>query len=604
MPSIIRVLDDETINKIAAGEVIENPASVVKELVENALDAGATDICIEIKGGGRQLIRISDNGCGMSYDDAVLCFERHATSKLRSIDNLHDTLTMGFRGEAIPSIASISKLTLLTCTHDSGAEGTMVLTEGGRMLKTCAAARSPGTTFEVKSLFFNVPVRKKFQKSPSYDTNEIAKIIGKIALANPSIKFELISNEQPLLSVKQPRHEEIKEQLAERVREVLGDDFLEGCCYIESSHDECHLHGYIGLPAYTRHNRTGQYLFIKRRPIFSPLVNNAIREGYGTTLPTNRHPVFVLHLDMPGDFVDVNVHPQKREVRLRQEQTLKRMICQTVDKGLQDAGIVLTSFFKEESFSSYVSDSPPETFAGYTFVSDPGFIEPERPFFKPEPIEIRSIKSESERPSPQLFDAIPKVPTPKILGTLSKFILVDASSVNQGATEGLCLIDQRAAHSRIIFEKLIAEDERASIEVEHLLVPYTLQLTPVEGATLLENIDMLNSLGIHIKEFGTNTFIIDAIPKIFGSIDIESFVYDLIKGLCEADSNDHYKQEKEKRIALAASRISISSKAKLSIEEAQELVKRLLLCKQPKICPSGKATMIHISSAELAKQFH
>jgi DNA mismatch repair protein MutL len=202
-----------------------------------------------------------------------------------------------------------------------------------------------------------------------------------------------------------------------------------------------------------------------------------------------------------------------------------------------------------------------------------------------------------------LFDTIPKIAAPKVLGTLSKYILIDASTVDESSKEGLCLVDQRAAHCRVIFERLIEQEEKRGIEVEQLLVPYTLELTPIESAALLNNIEMLNELGIHIKEFGPNTFTIDGIPKIFGSIDIKSFVYDLIKGLCDADGGDSYKQEKEKRIALAASRISISSKAKLSIQEAEELVKNLLRCKNPKICPSGKATMIHISSAELAKQF-
>lgn len=606
MGSKIRVLDEQTINQIAAGEVIENPASVVKELVDNALDAGATEICIEIKGGGRQLIRISDNGSGMSGDDALLCFERHATSKLSSIDDLHEIFTMGFRGEAIPSIASISKLTLLTCTHDRGAEGTMVLVEGGQILKACKAVRSPGTTFEVKSLFFNLPVRKKFQRSPAFDVNEVLKVVSKMALANPRVKFELISNEKTLLSLMPPAESHFEGLFAERIDGVLGRDFLQGCCYLDSSEGGYNIKGYIGLPSYSRHNRTGQYLFINRRPIYSLLVNNALREGYGTTLPSNRHPLFVLHLDMPGSLVDINVHPQKREVRLRQEQNLKRMIAQAVDSALQNSGIAPAPFFTEELFPQERHEIT-NSFAGYSFVKEPDFIAPSLPPSsfstcerKPSFEQYRTAPAEE---MPELFAPLSRAPNPKILGTLPRFILVDASSLDPESMEGLCLIDQRAAHCRIIFEKLIDQEQHQKIEVQPLLVPYTLEVTPLESAVLLDNLDLLNRFAIHLKEFGPHTFTLDAIPQIFGSIDMESFVRDLVKGLCEVDGALDIKQEKERRIAFTASRIAISNRVKLSSEEAQSLVKQLLLCKQPKLCPSGKPTMIHISSADLAKQF-
>src|ERR1700733_11151590 len=319
MPSRIGVLDEHTINQIAAGEVIENSASVVKELLENAIDAGSTEISVEIKAGGRQLIRVTDDGCGMCRDDAILCLERHATSKIRNLEDVYSIGTMGFRGEAIPSIASISKMTILTC-EEEGKEGTLVMVDGGKIINCVSAARSRGTTIEIKSLFFNVPVRKKFQRSPTYDGIEILKVVSIQALAHPEIKFQLIHNQNHELSLMSQTNEDFLSQLGGRVSSVVGSEFKAGLKTASFDKEKYHVQGFLGLPTYTRHNRTGQYLFINRRAVFSPFISYAVREGYGTSLATNRHPVYVLHLTLPGYLIDVNVHPQKREVRLHQEQ--------------------------------------------------------------------------------------------------------------------------------------------------------------------------------------------------------------------------------------------------------------------------------------------
>lgn len=631
MSSKIRLLDEQTINKIAAGEVIENPASVVKELVENSLDAEATEICIEIISGGRQLIRISDNGCGMNRDDALLCLERHATSKLKSIDDINDLYTMGFRGEAIPSIASISKFTLLTCPHDPEAEGTMIIVEGGNILKVCPTVRAPGTTIEVKSLFFNVPVRKKFQRSPTYDSAEIHKTLSKIALANPQIKIELISNQKTLLSTRPEKQMEERPLLERCVADVLGDEFLESCCYVEATQAGCTLRGFVGLPAHMRHNRSGQYLFINRRPIFSPLISGAIREGYGTTLPTNRHPVYLIHLTLPGDLVDVNVHPQKREVRLRQEQELKRLVCQAIDGALHAKGIFspglpaweapaidFSGFTMPDIEQEKLRDEPrtyispfkgrTTSYEAYTFVD-----ESDSPFQTPSTVKIEdNWPQPRETPPlpcvpeavPNLFEELPKAKkTPKILGTIPRYIIVDGASIEENGIEGLCLIDQRAAHCRIIFEKLLDKEKKAPLEVQQLLIPYTLQMTPQESALLCQQLPELNALGIDIKEFGPNTFIIEAIPQIFGTVDVEAFIHDTLQALQEEFSDQALRQGREKQIALIASRIAISTKSKLTLEEAQNLTQQLLNCQQPRLCPNGKPTMVQMTGEMLGKLF-
>lgn len=599
MSSKIRVLDEQTINKIAAGEVIENPSSVIKELVENSLDAGATEITVEIRGGGRQLIRISDNGCGMVPDDALLCLERHATSKIKDVDDIFSVGTMGFRGEAIPSIASISKFTLLTCTHDEGAVGTMVNVEGGKVASMAPAVRAPGTTIEVKSLFFNVPVRMKFQRSPTYDANEILKVMSMIALGNPTIRIELINNGKVVLSALPTENE----ALSERIRTVLGAEFADQCCSVNVVGSKMTLTGVVGLPANTKANRTGQYLFINRRPVVSPLVSFAVREGYGTMLSANRHPVFVLYLTLPGDLVDVNVHPQKREVRLRQDEELRRFIIQAVDKALNEAGAL--AFYEEERIFAPMLEAAPfvmptvPQFAGFAIDEEPMPV-PVMPVFSAPAVSFKEsvVPMQIVREEPLMFkDISPAVSIPKVLGTIPRFILIEKEG------SGISLVDQRSAHARIIFEKLLKHSQGADIAVQNLLIPHTIETTPLETMVIHEQIPFLNGLGIQIKEFGENIFLIDGLPAIFGNIDVEAFVADIVHAAQEERNASAFQKELERSVAMAASRVAMPTTRRLGIEEAKVLMAQLMQCEKPFQCPLGKPTMVHMSEAELIKQF-
>lgn len=609
MPSKIRVLDEQTINKIAAGEVIENPSSVVKELVENSMDAGATQICVEIKGGGRQLIRITDNGCGMNKDDALLCLERHATSKIREIEDIHSIYTMGFRGEAIPSIASISKFTLMTCP--ASEDGTMVIVDGGKIVQCCPIARSPGTTIEVKSLFFNVPVRRKFQKSPAYDSNEILKVLSNMALGNPTIKFELISDQKNLLMT---RPDSVKStsflsSLSLRVEEILGSEFASATCPIEASQGEYSLQGFVGTPGYTRHNRTGQHLFINKRAVTSPLVSYAVRDGYGSALPSTRHPVYVLHLTIPGMLVDVNVHPQKREVRLRHEQSIKELIQQAVRNGLQKASS--TTFETIELPKISLSDNSEPSSVPFSFNRKSDFFD--RPFSEPERKapqlsaimpEVKKTSSSVPTTSQQLF-SIPAVNSPKVIATMKHYILVEATGLRSCpfiTGEGMCLIDQRMAHSRILFERLCQQKEGQK-SLQTLLIPYTFETTPIESSLLETHLEELNSFGISIRQSGPHAFLVDAIPQIFGNTDVRLLITDIVNAVNENRGNETMQQEREKQIAIAASRATVSAQKRLTFEEAQTIVDQLMQCRSPFQCPFGKPTIIYIGYEELAKRF-
>lgn len=645
MSSKIRVLTEHTINKIAAGEVIENPASVVKELVENSIDAKASEIYIEIKGGGRQLIRITDNGCGMNGDDALLCLERHATSKIREVEDIHNVTTMGFRGEAIPSIASISKFMLLTKHQaekhqiDELSLGTMVIVDGGKIINCSPAACSPGTTIEVKSLFFNVPVRKKFLKSPVADTNEILKMISIIALGHCGIKFQLVSDGKTLLTTAIPQNSSFNEQLSARVEAVLGNDYFQNCVPLYYEQDGAAIQGLIGLPSYTRHNRTGQFLFINNRAVFSPLVTFAIKEGYGTALFSGRHPVFVLHLSIPGSLVDVNVHPQKREVRLRQEHILKKFIIKGVEQALQSTSfesfhnsssvvspIFATAFTSQNIFSScsseawasrpkFLQDQPKEFISTSIPAYDLLNIPENLPIHAPLPkISESSFSPSLPQEMPSLLNIPKKLIPPRVIAAIPGYIVLDGASGSEfinanrpqkgSAAGGLFLVDQKAAHARIIFEKLQENEKEEVLPVQSLLIPYSIEVSVFEGALLRSSLSNLNSMGIHVREFGDNTFLIDGVPQIFAESNLQRLITDILQTLQDIDSDQLMQHEKNKRIALAASRASVSYERKLSLEEAQSLINQLSTCRHPFQCPLGKSSLLQLSPEDLAKQFH
>lgn len=570
--SKIRVLSEHTINKIAAGEVIENPASVVKELVENSLDAGASAIEVEIRAGGRQLIRITDNGCGMGQDDALLCFERHATSKLKEVEDLQTIATMGFRGEAVPSIGAISKLLLRTCLQGQTV-GTLVKMEGGQIKSVSAAPCPEGTTFEVRDLFFNVPVRKNFQRSPAFDAQEIQRIVTQLALGNPHIRFTLINNQETLLSAR-------GNTLEERIREVLGKEFLNGLTQVKLEGD-IHLEGFLGQPSASRPNRTGQYLFINRRGVSSSLVSYALREGYGTALAPQRHPIYVLHITLPGTWVDVNVHPQKREVRLRQEQALKELLMESVGQALRPT---LTHDFKQpfaipESFTDHFQSKQNFSYS---------FPTPQRE------IELRDPPANSYTPT--LFKETP-VPSfkiaPKVLTTLPGYILIESD-------HKIALVDQQRAHRRIIFEQLQNQSE---LNQQQLLIPFTIELSPAECTSLKLHLEQFNQMGIALREFGPNSFAIDALPTSFGNVDVQELVLDLLKKIADYQDSHAFQRQQALLIASAAAKAAIQRNRKLSTSEAEKLIERLWQCAQPDLCPHGKNIQAPLREEEFSKWF-
>lgn len=556
MGSKIRVLSEQTINQIAAGEVVENPASVVKELVENAIDAGSKAIKIETRGGGQLLIRISDDGVGMNRDDAILCLERHATSKIRNVTDLNELCFMGFRGEALASIAAISKMTLMTAIE--GEEGTCIEIDGGKMFKVEPYARTRGTTIDVRSLFYNVPARKKFQKSAAINTSEITRVVTSLALAHPEVSFQLVQQEREIFGVQ-------GESIYERAEILLGKEFTGSIFKINVKNSPIQMEGFVGSPLNTRHHRSGQFLFINRRPVYCPLISLAVKDGYGTMLQTNRHPIYVLHLTIDQHLVDVNVHPQKKEVRLREETLFKDKIREAINLALQqkeEAPVVKFTF-------------PP---SAYTFSDE---LFPLR--FKDEKeISVPSLPIEEEM---------------RIIGLFSKYLLIDADTLEPyRGLGGIVLVDLISAQSRLGFEMLINQSD-FSFHRQSLLFPITLTL-PKDRADVEEWIAEIEKLGIEMRKLSGGNFIVDAIPSFIQ----ENEVVDMVSQIA-GDLHVCVKTDRLKILAALASRFAKAHKKAFMLQEAITLVKQLLRTSTPHLCPQGKPTMVHLNHEAISQLF-
>lgn len=449
-PKIIR-LPEVVINQIAAGEVVENPASIVKELIENSLDAEAQAICVEIVGGGQQLIRIEDDGCGMSPEDALLCLERHATSKIRSVDDLQSLATLGFRGEALAAICSVSHFELKT----SDGTATRVLVEGGVIKTVEPCARNRGTTIEVRSLFYNVPARRKFQKSPSANTAQVTRIVETVALAHPEVAFSLIVNGKKTVDLK-PSASRIEEVLGKFEHEVKGEGIL----------------GYVAAPHKAMSTRTGQILFVNKRPLFSPLISKAVKTGFGTRIAEHAYPPFILFLEVCPESIDVNVHPQKKEARFKDEKILFQKVQEAVERAFSPSFI----------FTEPLSFDPPPAFS----------------FLEEGPSVSQPVVEEKE------FDL---VFAERPLFVLKNYLFVQK--------EHLILVDLAAAHARLLFESLNKEKGLSQALMWPLEIPWE------KGDE--ERVASLNEMGIECRLLN-RTLLIDALPALLDPIHFSHFL--------------------------------------------------------------------------------
>lgn len=582
----IRILPDELINKIAAGEVVERPASVVKELVENSLDAGSTDISVEVEEGGRRLIRVQDNGCGMNADDALMAFERHATSKVRELSDLESIATLGFRGEALPSIASVSRVRIVTSDghHPSGAE---ILIEGGKIQDVRAAGRARGTTLEVRDLFYNTPARRKFLKSRETELSHITGVMTEIALAHPGVYFTLRHHDRTL--IKAPGAFSI----LERAMQILGKEFRGNLMEMEQGREGLHLFGLVSIPGFTKPSGTGLNFFVNRRPVSDRTLRHAVYEAYETLVMKGRHPAVYLFLDVDPGLVDVNVHPTKREVRFTGPGMIHDFVRDSVRKAVQGYGRTREDQALSPDLSAGRVERVKEAVEGYLRTAGShrnGGQRRGRPAFAG----IMEQSPERTAPAVQgLFQEERLVP----LGQIADSFIIAQDR------DGLILIDQHAAHERILYEKFKSIYQVSSIPVQQLLIPVNLELSAKEGILLTEHLDTVRSMGIDVEEFSRGTFVVKGVPMWVADMDIHEMVRSLLEEIASLERGGELGRRMEEIIHVFSCRAAVKANKRLSREEMESLLRDLGESDSPHTCEHGRPTMIRIDLQEIEKRF-
>ncbi len=639
LPSMgsVRLLPEIVANQIAAGEVVERPASVVKELVENALDAGATRVTVEIQAGGRSLIRVTDNGSGMNRDDALLCLERHATSKIQRAEDLGSIDTMGFRGEAIPSIASVSRMALITLANDNKTgEGTRIDVHAGKIRAVESAGHAVGTTVEVRSLFYNLPARRKFLRTPETERSHIQHFLTLVALANPAVGFVFDNEQRKVWELAPCRVNDTPESHLSAVRERMSALHGEGLSMLDVDSSGAYrvanaipddtenvmqwdgettvrTWGLIGAPGVSRSTRANQHLFVNRRPIENRSLNRALIEGYHTTLMKGQFPVCCLFIEITPTEVDVNIHPAKREVKFHHDRDVRRLLTQAVQE-------TLLAFHKPNKMDTPLARSDeaidvPVALAGNLVQSESVVAQRELgddvslsvlgqgKAGELKPGGLPAFKQPESRPLPDQASRdgapVPLLDVPlRLVGVIGKlFVLLESD-------KGLVLLDQHAAHERVLYEQMLRRMESDGRAVsQKLLLPETVELPPKDARFLIGTLETLNRLGVGLSEFGERTFLLDALPPFVKAADSRRFVLELVDKLQAAGDGVNVLRLGEDVIAKTVCRHAVKANDALQEEELEELVANLRRCEMPYTCPHGRPTIIEMNYPELEKKF-
>jgi DNA mismatch repair protein MutL len=605
----IRLLPEHVANQIAAGEVIERPASVLKELLENSLDAGATQVDVQIGAGGRSLVAVTDNGSGMSRDDALLCLERHATSKLRDSGDLDRIASYGFRGEAIPSIASVSRFRLRTREADA-LEGTELVIDGGKLREVREVGLAPGTQIEVRSLFYNLPARRKFLRTEETEAAHLRQTLLLAGLARPDVGFTLTLDEQPA------QRWLPGEDLRQRLVSVFGVEWIDLTVPIAAESGALKLHGFIGKPGVSRAARGEELFFINQRPVENRTLHFGLLEGYHNSLMKGRYPVAVLFLEMDPAGVDVNIHPAKREVRFHDDFTIRHFVVKAVTEALREvSGAPAARFtFSAPDPVAAVYDRRRELPAPSEKTED---SDGHRPPLQPEPPPspeniVEQVKVEPAlAPHPDLpLEIEPPVstlrPAPLITNRLGLRVLGCVANlyIVAESREGLVLIDQHAAHERVLFEQMLRRMALQNPASQQLLFPVTLDFLPREADFVLAQIEPLQQAGVGITRFGPSSFLVDALPAMVKTRDVAEFIRTIVTDLQqEGGETRKGRRLSEEVVAKTVCRHAVKANDALKPEEWENLLHDLLACDLPYTCPHGRPTMIQLSSAELDKKF-
>ncbi len=596
--SRIRLLPDTVASQVAAGEVVERPASVVKELIENSIDAGARKIEIMIHRGGISLVRVVDDGSGMDRDDALLSLERHATSKIRSAADLQAIGTLGFRGEALPSIASVSRFRL-TSREPNAIAGTEVIVNGGKIDIVRDGGEAPGTQVEVRSLFYNLPARRKFLRSENTESRNIEHQIHLQAIGHPQIGFTLVRDDRLVFQLPATA------TLSDRIRDLYGPSLLERLIEISgNASSKIQTSGFIGQAGLSRQTRAQQLFFVNGRTIESGLITAAVREGYHTVLMKGQYPVTFLFLTLDSSAVDVNVHPAKREVRFRDPTAVRDAIVLSVRQTLERGRIEWQEKFRAPVSSPTEIKIPAPAMAQPQLEAAVGHENvgpPYRPAeFAPPPRFVPKDRKESAAGGidPSTTRSTATVPQQfQIIGVLNKLYVLMENA------DGLVLVDQHAAHERILFEDLRRRLEEQGVPAQKLLLPQTFDLPPRDADWIERNMSVLQRMGIGIESFGPNTFKIDSLPSFLNVSDPTQFMHKVIDDLKSVGNSSSPMRLGEEMIAKTVCRHAVKANDPLRYLEVEKLIRDLLDCDVPYCCPHGRPTMIQISLAELEKKF-
>lgn len=667
--SRIRLLPEQVANQIAAGEVVERPASVVKELVENALDAGARRIQVDIQAGGRSLIRVVDDGMGMNRDDALLAFERHATSKIRQAEDLLQIRTMGFRGEALPSIASVSRLTLVTREHDPAAiEATQVVIHGGKIVDVRSASGPPGTSIEVRHLFYNLPARRKFLRSEETERTHIHHYLTLAALSSPEVGFTFTSNQRlvwQLAPVAADGSAFSLEALRERLRALYGAelpwvpvDFQTTirlpAAWRPAPEEEgedpapgespLRLRGFVGAPGVSRATRADMNWFVNRRPVENRMLSHALQEAYHTSLMKGRFPICCLFLEIHPALVDVNIHPAKREVKFRLEREVRALVTRAIKSALlwlAPAQPASGPTHSAEPKTDAVSTAPPPPSLRLD-AETPRQPTPSEPSEPPEPrgLPLEAPSAGAAKPAaagsgvsdlfvpatPPSAPRLPAVPEPsrqltttpgsgrppevpsaepaslltvplRLLGVIGRLYVVLESD------RGLVLMDQHAAHERVLFEQMLQRLEQGPAPCQRLLLPQTVELSARDATFLRQHLPVLSRLGVALSEFGERTFLLDGLPPFVRVKDPRAFVLEILDELRRSGEGVNPLRLGEEKVAKTVCRHAVKANDPLTGPELERLIDDLRRCAMPYTCPHGRPTLIEFSYRELEKRF-
>lgn len=639
MANVISILTQGVANKIAAGEVVEGPASVVKELVENALDARSTAIEVCIENGGIDRIQVRDNGEGMSADDALLCLKRHATSKIVGAEDLNHISTLGFRGEALPSIVSVSKLELITREKDS-IEGTCIVVNGGEIKKQESIGCPLGTVVTVKQLFYNTPARLKYLKSTSTEFGKISDFINRLSLSYPSVSFSLFHNGRKITQTPG------KSNILETIAAIYGKDLAKNMLPVACKNDGMNISGFIARPTHTRSSRHYQSFFVNDRYIRSKLMSDALQEAFHTLLPVHRYPIGILYLTCSPTHVDVNVHPAKMEVRFRYEKAVYQLVLTSIKNTLGKAQLIpeiISEQWKEDkkpvikpiqndfdfNFSQKhfnetsekdnhckeinsndkslelkpinevkdalekvcinsvtVKESPPKSKESFKIKNE---LVHQSYQVSPKSSEHLGNKSNHEQ-SPSAYTMIP-------IGQIDETYIVCQDGKN------MVLIDQHAAHERILYEKFMKETEKKQISSQILLIPETIELTPQEYEIIVQNIYFLENIGLDVECFGQNTFIVRAIPAFLEQAETKDFVLAIIDQVMTFGKGNTLTECIESTVIMMSCKAAIKAGKRLELNEMHNLITQLAQTKMPYTCPHGRPTTIKFTGYELEKMF-